>query len=209
MSYSRSLTLAKSRSKVAHEPSGSSPALPECSVIVEGFGRTGLPDCFERSVNTSELLQQADGGVLARRRLDVTDELLKLGPAITGPQEDSAGNPNRPRDADLRPPEPLPQAPQSRYPPAADPGPVNPEDKRRLSVYPHVEVELTADVCPSGLLGQAHTGRASRQGAGQVTGLTPASLSRTTPRRISLRIAKCIAKDRRQCRIMIINCTSI
>jgi len=27
---------------------------------------------------------------------------------------------------------------------------VNPEDNRRLSVYPQVEVELTADVCPSG-----------------------------------------------------------
>jgi hypothetical protein len=50
----------------------------------------------------------------------------------------------------LRPLEPLPQAPQSRYPAAADPGPMNPEDNWRLSVYPHVEVELTADVCPSG-----------------------------------------------------------
>jgi hypothetical protein len=27
---------------------------------------------------------------------------------------------------------------------------VNPEDNRRLSVYPQVEVESTADVCPSG-----------------------------------------------------------
>jgi len=27
---------------------------------------------------------------------------------------------------------------------------VNPEENRRLSVYPHVEVERTADVCPSG-----------------------------------------------------------
>jgi hypothetical protein len=27
---------------------------------------------------------------------------------------------------------------------------VNPEDNRRLSVYPQVEVEFTADVCPSG-----------------------------------------------------------
>jgi hypothetical protein len=41
-------------------------------------------------------------------------------------------------------------APQSRYPAAADPGPVNPEDNRRLSVYPQVEVEPTAHVCPSG-----------------------------------------------------------
>jgi hypothetical protein len=53
-------------------------------------------------------------------------------------------------DADLRPLEPLPQAPQSRYPAAPDPGPMNPEDNRRLSVYPQVEVERTADVCPSG-----------------------------------------------------------
>jgi hypothetical protein len=50
----------------------------------------------------------------------------------------------------LRPLESLPQAPQSRYPAAADPGPMNPEDNQRLSVYPHVEVEPTADVCPSG-----------------------------------------------------------
>ena len=27
---------------------------------------------------------------------------------------------------------------------------MNPEDNRRLSVYPHVEVEPTANVCPSG-----------------------------------------------------------
>jgi hypothetical protein len=27
---------------------------------------------------------------------------------------------------------------------------VNPEDNRRLSVYPQVEVETPADVCPSG-----------------------------------------------------------
>src|ERR1700728_1071108 len=124
--------------------------LPECSVVVEGFGRTGLPDCCERSVKTSELLEQAEGGVLAGRRLDVIDELLNLSPAIRDPQQVAAGNRNRPGDADLGPPEPLPQAPQSRYPPAADPGPVNPQDNRRLSVYPHVEVEPTADVCPSG-----------------------------------------------------------
>ena len=78
------------------------------------------------------------------------DELLNLSPTISDPQEVAAGNPNRPSDADLRPLEPLPQAPQSRYPTAADPGPMNPEDNRRLSVYPHVEVEPTADVCPSG-----------------------------------------------------------
>src|SRR5207247_11135913 len=78
------------------------------------------------------------------------DELLHLSTAISDPQEDAAGSPNRPSDADLRPLEPPPQAPQSRYPPAADPGPMNPEDNRRLSVYPHVEDEPTADVCPSG-----------------------------------------------------------
>src|SRR5690348_11701538 len=124
--------------------------LAEGSVVVEGFGRTGLPDCFERSVQASELLEEADIGVLACRWLDVTDELLNLSPTISDPQEVAAGNPNRPSDADLRPLEPLPQAPQSRYPAAADPGPVNPEDNRRLSVDPHVEVEPTADVCPSG-----------------------------------------------------------
>src|SRR5580698_1408344 len=61
--------------------------LPERSVVVEGFGRTGLPDCFERSVNTSELLEQACVGVLARRWLDVMDELLNLSPAISDPEE--------------------------------------------------------------------------------------------------------------------------
>jgi len=50
--------------------------LPECSVVVEGFGRTGLPDFFERSVNTSELLKQADVGVLARPWLDVLSARL-------------------------------------------------------------------------------------------------------------------------------------
>src|SRR6476661_5103829 len=124
--------------------------LPEGSVVVEGFGRTGLPDCFERSVKASELLEEADVGVLVRPWLDVIDELLELGPAISDPQEVAAGNPNRPSDADLRPLEPLPQAPQSRDPAAADPGPMNPEDNRRLGVYPHVEVERTAEVCPSG-----------------------------------------------------------
>src|SRR3954447_13885125 len=124
--------------------------LAESSVVVEGFGRAGLPDCFERSVNASELLEEADMGVLVRPWLDVIDELLDLSPTISDPQEVAAGNPNRPSDADLRPLEPLPQAPQSRYPAAADPGPMNPEDNRRLSVYPHVEVEPTAHVCPSG-----------------------------------------------------------
>src|SRR5690242_18930128 len=106
--------------------------LPECSVVVEGFGRTGLPDSSERSVQASELLEQADVGVLVRPWLDVIDELLHLSPAITDPQEVAAGNPNWPGDADLRPLEPLPQAPQSRYPAAAHPGPMNPEDNRRF-----------------------------------------------------------------------------
>src|SRR5215468_1405284 len=59
--------------------------LAKGSVVVEGFGRTGLPDCFERSVQVSELLEQADVGVLARRWLHVVDELLKLSPAISDP----------------------------------------------------------------------------------------------------------------------------
>jgi hypothetical protein len=80
----------------------------------------------------------------------VIDELLELSPTISDPQEVVAGNRNRASDADLRPLEPFPQAPQSRDPRAADPGPVNPEDNRRLSVDPQVEVEPTADVCPSG-----------------------------------------------------------
>src|SRR5262245_10749736 len=123
--------------------------LAEGSVVVEGFGRTGLPDCFERGGNASELLEQADVGVLVHPWLHVIDELLKLSPTISDPQEVAAGNRNRPSDADLRLLEPFPQAPHSRDPPAADPGPVNPEDNRRLRVYPQVEVEPTADVCPS------------------------------------------------------------
>src|SRR4029453_18508442 len=122
----------------------------EGSVLVEGFGGAGPPHCFERTVKASELLEEADVGVLVRPWLDVIDELLNLSPTISDPEEVAAGNPNRPSDADLRPLEPLPQAPQSRYPAAADPGPMNPEDNRRLSVYPHVEVEPTANVCPSG-----------------------------------------------------------
>ena len=110
---------------------GSEPAAAEAdrvtqlskgSVVVEGFGRTGLPDCFERSVNAPELFEEADVGVLARRWLDVIDELLKLSPTTSDPQQVAAGDRNRPSDADLRPLEPLPQTPQSRYPPAADPG---------------------------------------------------------------------------------------
>src|SRR4029079_11133656 len=66
------------------------------------------------------------------------------------PEEVAAGDRNRPSDSDVRPLETLPQAPQSHYPAATDPGPVNPEDNRRRSVDPQVEVEPTADVCPSG-----------------------------------------------------------
>lgn len=77
------------------------------------------------------------------------DELLDLSPTISDPHQVAVGNPDRPGDADLRPLEPFPQAPQSRDPPAAYPGPVNPEDNRRVGVYPHIEVEPTADVCPS------------------------------------------------------------
>src|SRR6202451_1422090 len=124
--------------------------LVEGSGVVEGCGATGLPDCLERSVKASELLEEADVGDLVRPWLDVIDELLKLSPTISDPQEVAAGNRNRPGDADLRPLEPLPQAPQSRDPRAADPGPVPPQDSRRLSVYPQVEVESAADVGPSG-----------------------------------------------------------
>jgi hypothetical protein len=99
--------------------------LAEGSVVVEGFGRTGLPACFERSVNASEPLEQADVGVLVRPWLHVIDELLDLSPTISDPQEVGAGNRNRPSDADLRLLEPFPQAPETRDPPAADPGPVN------------------------------------------------------------------------------------
>src|SRR3954452_18734105 len=120
--------------------------LAEGPVVVEGFGRAGLPDCLERSVKASELLEEADVGVLVRPWLDVIDELLHLSPTITDPHEVAAGDRNRPSDADLRPLEPLPQAPQSRHPPAADPGPMNPQHNRRLSVDPHVEVERAANV---------------------------------------------------------------
>ena len=101
-------------------------------------------------MKASQFLEQADVRVLAGRWMDVIDELLKLSPTTSDAQEVAAGNRNRPGDADLRPLEPLPQAPQPRDPAAAGPGPVNPEDDRRLSVDPHVEVELASDVCPSG-----------------------------------------------------------
>jgi hypothetical protein len=77
-------------------------------VVVEGFGRTGLPDCSKRTVKASELLEEADVGVLVGPWLDVIDELLKLRPTISDPQGVGAGKPNRSSDADPRPPEPLP-----------------------------------------------------------------------------------------------------
>jgi hypothetical protein len=100
-------------------------------------------------VNASELLEYADAGVLVRPWLHVIDELLKLSPTISDPQEIAAGNSESAERRGLASARAALQAPQSRDPPAADPGPVNPEDNRRLSVYPQVEVEPTADVCPS------------------------------------------------------------
>src|SRR3954465_15255050 len=76
--------------------------LAEGSVVVEGFGRTGLPDSFERSVKASELLEQPDVGILLRPWLGMIDELLDLSPTISDPQEIAAADPNRPSDADLR-----------------------------------------------------------------------------------------------------------
>src|SRR4051794_22583963 len=52
--------------------------LAEGPVVVEGFGRAWLPGCLEGGVKASELLEQADVGVLVRRRLGVIDELLDL-----------------------------------------------------------------------------------------------------------------------------------
>src|SRR4029078_11557743 len=56
--------------------------LAEVSVVFEGFGRTGLPDCFERSVKASELLEEADVGVLVRPGVAVIDELAHVGATI-------------------------------------------------------------------------------------------------------------------------------
>src|SRR5215472_12556362 len=61
--------------------------LAEGPVVVEGFGRTGLPDCSERSVHASELLEQPDVGVLVRPWLHVSDELVELSPTIRDPQD--------------------------------------------------------------------------------------------------------------------------
>src|SRR5215468_3322628 len=77
--------------------------LTEGSVVVEGFGRAGLPDRFERGVHASELLEQADHRVLVGRWLFVLDELLELGPTISDPHEVAAGDRDRPGDADVRP----------------------------------------------------------------------------------------------------------
>jgi hypothetical protein len=124
--------------------------LPERFVVVERCGWTGLPDRFERGVKTSELPEQPNVGLLSRRWLDVIDELLELGPTASDPQEIASGALNRERGADLRPGEPLPQAPQSGYPATTGPRPVNPEHKRRLRVYPHVEVQRTTEIRPAG-----------------------------------------------------------
>src|ERR1700733_1659591 len=86
--------------------------LAEGSVVVEGFGRAGLPDCLERRVKSSELLEEADVGGLVRGWLDVLDELLELSPTISDPQEVATGDRDRLSDADLRPLEPFPQTPQ-------------------------------------------------------------------------------------------------
>src|SRR5919107_2312930 len=59
--------------------------LAEGSVVVEGFGRAGLPDRFERGVDASELLEEADVGGLVRPWLHVIDELLELSPTIGDP----------------------------------------------------------------------------------------------------------------------------
>src|SRR5438445_12154465 len=69
--------------------------LAEGSVVVEGFGRAGLPDCVERSVKASELLEQAAVVALDRPSLDVTDDLLDLSPTTGEPQAGPAGSPNR------------------------------------------------------------------------------------------------------------------
>src|SRR4051812_49371351 len=154
--------------------------LGEGSVVVEGFGQTGLPDCFERSVNVSEFLEEADAGVIVRRRPPVIDELLNLSPTIGDPQEVATGNRNRSSDADLRPLQAFAQAPQSRDPSAADPWPMNPKDDRRLSVDPQVEVEPTPHVCPPGpardagdhgrygrIIGARSRSKPARQGRGR------------------------------------------
>src|SRR5687767_15965380 len=52
--------------------------LAEGPVVVEGFGRAGLPDRVERGVNASEFLEQADVGVLVRPLLHVIDGIFEL-----------------------------------------------------------------------------------------------------------------------------------
>src|ERR1700748_3077638 len=66
--------------------------LAEGSVVVEGFGRGGLPDAWKRGVQPSEPLKQAEVGVLVRPWLHVIDDLLDLGPTIGDPQEVAAGH---------------------------------------------------------------------------------------------------------------------
>jgi hypothetical protein len=48
-------------------------------------------------VEASELLEQADMGVLVGGCLDVIDELLDLGPTTSDPQDVAAGHPTVPR----------------------------------------------------------------------------------------------------------------
>src|SRR2546430_16278269 len=60
------------------------------SVVVEGFGRTRLPYCFERCGNASEFLEEADVGVLGRGWVHVIDEMLRVRPTIRNPQEVAA-----------------------------------------------------------------------------------------------------------------------
>src|SRR3954453_21301468 len=101
--------LAGQRAHPTHDrlAAGSEPAaceadrvtqLAEGSVVVERRGRAGLPDCCERSVKASELVEQADVGILVLPWLDVIDGLLDLRPTIADPHDVGAGNRNRPSD---------------------------------------------------------------------------------------------------------------
>ena len=118
--------------------------LAEGSVVVEGFGRTGLPNCFERSVKASE---SSKYGRMSPRPPWLDDDDSSISPK-TALRRSRAGNPNR--RATRIAPRAAPAGAAVPLPGAADPGPMNPEDNRRLSVYPQVEVEPTANVCPSG-----------------------------------------------------------
>src|SRR5205814_7840392 len=125
--------------------------------------------------------------------------LLKLSPTISDPHEVGAQHPNRPSDSDLGALEPIAQASQSSHSAARYPRPMNPEDNRRLSVYSHVELERTADVCPPGpardAVDQGRDGRIiwagsrsepARQGRGRGRSLIPfmAMAQQRTPGRV-------------------------